>query len=335
MAGEADALQVRAFRAVRGLCSGPVLVRTGPHYGKGMETASFLYRGKFKEVFEVGVPVRKSTDAETLRADLIAQMSGMLDLAADGHAWHREARQFVKEPREGEIPVRSEALAGAIAALKRRLLAAELIVVPQSASPSELLETARSLAPQLEGPSGLTAALGIFHLYSCREGLGSGELEVLGRAALRILEERKLGDEIRFNCAAALEMSGNFVRGREVMRDLYASGDRSISGLNLLAMFEAMDGGNMKRSLRLGRELTKLAPDDPCVWDTYGYALFKAGDLSRALAAFRIGSKYIDLSDTANPDTSKILEHYTEVLDRAGKLRDAARWRENAAKFVR
>lgn len=85
---------------------------------------------------------------------------------------------------------------------------------------------------------------------------------------------------------------------------------------NLAAAYVSFDP---KRAVKVAESAQKLAPDDPLVNDTYGWALVRSGDVEKGL-------RLIERSARALPDHPDIAYHYAAALAAAGDA-SAARLR--------
>ena len=84
----------------------------------------------------------------------------------------------------------------------------------------------------------------------------------------------------------------------------------------VIAEMSANHGQSLSKAKELSEKSLSLEPDNSSYLDTYGWILFKLGDLDGAL-------KYVKMSLEKSPNSSEVLEHLGDILYSKGEKKEA------------
>lgn len=121
--------------------------------------------------------------------------------------------------------------------------------------------------------------------------------------------------------AAALEQSGGWAQAKPLLEKVIERAPDSAPALNYLGYAMADRGEDMPRAIALLERANRIAPRDPALVDSLGWALFKGGQADKALPL-------IQSAVAAAPGNAEINEHLGDIYWALGRRYEArAAWR--------
>lgn len=144
---------------------------------------------------------------------------------------------------------------------------------------------------------------------------------VVAYTQARALMQDKDDPALLLQLAAALEQSGNWRDAKPLLEKVVERAPDSTAALNYLGYAMADRGEDLPRAIALLERANRIAPKEPAFIDSLGWALFKAGQLDKALPL-------IEGAVAAAPGNAEINEHLGDILWALGRRFDArAAWR--------
>jgi tetratricopeptide (TPR) repeat protein len=141
-----------------------------------------------------------------------------------------------------------------------------------------------------------------------------------GSQAVKVLRDaqtRFTGDTtIAFELGAVLDKQKKYSEAEAVFRDLNAKEPNNAVALNYLGYMLAERGERLTESVDLLKRALAIDPDNGSYLDSIGWAYFKDGKIDLALENLQKAAEQL----TTN---SVVLDHYGDVLFKAGRIDDA------------
>jgi tetratricopeptide (TPR) repeat protein len=204
-----------------------------------------------------------------------------------------------------------------------------LDVLPET----EAFADARAFAGELLARAGTAAdglalveeALGLERSQLGRRKLAVSQAEILEhQGALArardvldaTLRDAPADESVAFARARLEEHAGDPDRAVDIMRRVLDRDADNVLALNYIGMSYADRGVRLDASERLLRRALELVPDDGTVLDSYGWLLYRRGDLAAA-------ADLLERADRLAPFEPEILFHLGELYLRRGETRRA------------
>lgn len=118
------------------------------------------------------------------------------------------------------------------------------------------------------------------------------------------LELKPRSQAARMARATQLQLAGEIAEARVMYESLLEDNPDNLAAWNNLAWL--YDGIDYQRASEIARKAYALAPDNPSVLDTYGWFLFKAGQVAD-------GVDMLELALSKMPDNKEILSHLEQA----------------------
>jgi tetratricopeptide (TPR) repeat protein len=186
-------------------------------------------------------------------------------------------------------------------------LAATLAALAVADELAQWFQAARhaDVADLLAGWAGVAIGWGVVGIRS--GGTGARALMAAGLVGAGLVTAESYLEQRHLVAALRLERAGDFVGARREYRLALDAGVRTSALFNELAWVEIESGiGDATAAVTFAEQALSLAPDDPDVHDTYGWALHHAGRSAAALP-------FLERAYRASPDMFCIHYHLGEV----------------------
>jgi tetratricopeptide (TPR) repeat protein len=136
-------------------------------------------------------------------------------------------------------------------------------------------------------------------------------------------DNENLTEQLKISIAESYYRLGIYEESDRYFEEVLANNPTNALALNNYAYYLSERDEKLNRAKELSEKSLSLEPDNSSYLDTYGWILYKLGDLEGA-------EKYIKMSLEKSPESAEVLEHYGDLLFEKGNTKEAMEYWKKA-----
>lgn len=136
-------------------------------------------------------------------------------------------------------------------------------------------------------------------------------------------DNENLTEQLKISIAESYYRLGIYEESDRYFEEVLANNPTNALALNNYAYYLSERDEKLNRAKELSEKSLSLEPDNSSYLDTYGWILYKLGDLEGA-------EKYIKMSLEKSPESAEVLEHYGDILFKKGNTKEAMEYWKKA-----